>query len=170
MRSPAAILIALLIALPAAALPLNSAQAEVSVTFINSYFYSDLADKPEDKREATLTEIRNTLVNLGDRYLKPGQLLKIEVLDMERIPLSPIAGEPHASKSGPQPLRMEIQYALQQNGRTLAHSRESISDINYVTDATAVPGQKAPKDALATVKDMLRDWFTESFGASAPSR
>jgi hypothetical protein len=164
MRSLAAIFIALLIALPAAALPLDSAQAEVSVTFINSFFYSDLADKAPDKREATLSEIRNTLVDLGVRYLKPGQLLKIEVLNMDRITLPPAtpSARPSHPKTDTQPLRMELQYALQQNGKTLLRSRDSVSDINYL--ANPVPPE-AKKDALVHVKEMLSDWFTSTFPA-----
>jgi hypothetical protein len=170
MRSSAAILGAFWIVVFAAIPMAFSAEAtgEVSVTFVNSFYYSETADKTPDKREATLSEIRNTLVDLGPRYLSPGQFLKIEVLDIAKVawqtpPAPPAAGETHVAKPVTHPLRMEIQYSLRQNGKLLSRSRETISDISYL--ANPVPPES--KDALFHVKEMLRDWFAQTFGASA---
>lgn len=166
-------LIGVTLAFMAAVLLPRPAQAEVRVTFINSFYYSDLADMPPDKRESMLSEIRKTFVELGDHFLKPGQILKIEVLKIDRItlpaqtppaaPSHPKTGTQPRPKTGTQPLHMEIQYALQQDGKTLSRARASLSDIDYL--ANPVPPE-AKKDALVHVKEMLRDWFTESFVAS----
>lgn len=165
MRSSAALLIGVTLAFLATVLLPRPAQAEVRVTFINSFYYSDLAETPPDKRESMLSEIRKAFVDIGAPFLKPEQVLKIEILKIDRIPTSSSSSSPAPahSKSEEQPMRMEIQYALQQNGKTLSQSRDSLSDVNYLSNP--IPPD-AKKDALSHVKEMIHDWFEETFGAS----
>lgn len=169
MRSSAALFVGAMLTFLASALLPGSAQADVRVTFINSYYYSDLSGKPPDKREATLSEVRKAFVDLGGHFIKPGQILKIEVLDMQRIKLpssDSAAGSAHASKTETQPLRLEIQYALQQGGKTLVQSRDSISDASYL--ANPIPPEAKKDRGFIHVKEMVRDWYTSTFGDSAP--
>jgi hypothetical protein len=167
MRYAAAVSIALLSAI----LLVTSARAEVQVTFINSFRYSDFVDKPPGKREKKLTEIRNTLEDLGARYLNPGAVLKIKVLDMQRVALSiqpsPPKGENHGPSAAIQPLRLELQYVLQQDGKTILRDRETLSDINYLANPSAHAASEHD-EPIDPEKQMLRDWFAERFGASAP--
>lgn len=160
------------IALLSAMLSLNSADADVQVTFVNSFRYSGLANKSQAKREATLTEIRNTLVELGARYLMPGAVLMVKVLDMERValliqPASP-AGEPGGPRESIPPVQLKIQYILQQDGKTILQDHETISDIDYLTNPSP-HSTNEHSEAIDPEKEMLRDWFAKRFGASTSS-
>lgn len=169
MRFSAALFIGAMLTFLASAVLPGSAQADVRVTFINSYYYSDLSGKPPDKREVTLSEVRKAFVDLGAHFIRPDQILKIEVLDMQRIKLpssDSATGSSHASKAEAQPLRMEIQYALQQGGKTLVQSRDSLSDASYL--ANPIPPEAKKNRGFIHVKEMLRDWYTSTFGDSAP--
>ncbi len=83
---------ALSIALVSAVLPLHAAKADVQVTFVNSYRYSEFKGKPPSTRDDTLEQIRKTLAELGARYLKPEEVLKIEVLGIRACQLLDRAG------------------------------------------------------------------------------
>lgn len=167
MRFSAPLIVGAMLSFLAITLLPQSAEAGVQVTFINSFYYSDLAGKPPDKREATLSEIRNAFVDVGGRFLKPGQTLKIKVLDMQLIkfPSSiPSAGSKHTSKADARSLRMEVQYALQQGGKTLAQARDSISDVSYLANPIPPGTKKSP--SLIRIEEMLQAWFAATFGAS----
>ena len=161
------------IALLSAILSVNMAEAEVQVTFINSFRYSDLAGKSQGKREATLTEVRNTLVELGARYLMPRAVLMVKVLDMDRVAPLPIQpplpkGENHGPSADVQPLQLEVQYVLRQDGKTILQDRETISDINYLANPAAHAASEND-EPVNPEKQMLRDWFAKRFGASTSS-
>jgi hypothetical protein len=156
MRSSAAIMIALLETF----VLMSPARADVSVTFVNSYYYPALQ---QDKRQAVLDDLRKTLEELGAR-LTSGEDLKIEIFSYMPMDVA-------TSKDGTKSTQMDIQYTLRQNGKTVLHDRETISDINFV-DKPVVPEPKgeggehgSKKDPLAPEKAMLRDWFTQRFAA-----
>lgn len=158
MRFSAAISIALLETF----VLMSPARANVSVTFVNSYYYPALK---QDKRQAVLDELRKTLEDLGAHYFADNEDLKVEVFSYVPMDLSA------APKGAPKPSQMDIQYTLRQNGKLMAHDRETISDVNFVgqpvkTEAKGEGGEHASKpDPLAPEKAMLRDWFMQRFSA-----
>lgn len=131
----------------------HRALAEVRVTFINSYYYGYFRDKSEDKRSATLDDLRKTFETLGASYLASTEVLKIDVLDFSPLALSGSAG-------GPVPAEMQLQYVLRRDGKIIARDNEFISDINYVN----MTQESEKKDPLAPEKEMLHDWFSSRFG------
>lgn len=143
---------------------MSPARADVSVTFVNSYYYPALQ---QDKRQAVLGEFRKTLEEAGAR-LNSGEDLKVEVFSYMPMDIT-------TAKDAPKPTQMDIQYTLRQNGQIVLRDRETISDVNYV-DKPIVPEAKGEggehgsrKDPLAPEKAMLRDWFMQRFAAYVAS-
>lgn len=139
---------------------MSPAHADVSVTFVNSYYYPALK---QEKRQEVLDEFRKTLEDAGAR-LTSGEDLKVEVFSYMPMDVT-------TAKGVPKPTQMDIQYTLRQNGQIVLRDRETISDVNYV-DKPAVPQAKgeggehgSKQDPLAPEKAMLRDWFMQRFAA-----
>lgn len=157
MRFSAAITVALL----ASYALMSPARADVSVTFVNSYYYTAVQ---QDKRQAVLDDLRKTFEELGAR-LTSGNDLKVEVFSY--IPMDITTG-----KSGTKPTQMDIQYTLRQGGKPVLRDRETITDVNYVdkpvvAETKGEGGEHGSKknDPIAPEKAMLRDWFTQRFAA-----
>ena len=171
MRFSAAILLALL----SATLSISSAAADVRVTFVNSFRYSDLADMSPTKRDAILTDIRKTLAELGAHYLAPKTTLTIEILDMAPIdiviqPPTP-TGKTGSASTDARPMQLDLQYVLHQDGKTIQGDRETISDINYFTNPPPPPPNESDehKKPVDPKLLMLRDWFIKRFVAPTDS-
>lgn len=140
---------------------MSPACADVSVTFVNSYYYTAVE---QDKRQAVLDDLRKTLEDLGAR-LTSGNDLKIELFSY--VPMDITTG-----KGATKPTQMDIQYTLRQSGKPILHDRETITDVNYVDKPAAVEkkgegGEHGSKkdDPIAPEKAMLRDWFMQRFAA-----
>lgn len=142
-------------------------RAGVLVNFVNPENYHDFDTEGPAVRATMLNEIRQTFVELGATYLKPGQTLKIDVLDIDRAGFAdqrPMRGDLRIITNGTPPPRFKVQYTLQQNGKTLARAQETISDINYLQNSDA----RFSTGWLFYEKATLRDWFGTRFGT--PSR
>ncbi|WP_337159495.1 DUF3016 domain-containing protein [Pseudomonas putida] len=108
----------------------------------------------------TLTEY---LQKLGQRYLQPGQQLRIDVRDID------LAGrfEPWHSRAYDVRFMREItwpsidlSYTLVQPGQPEKHAQERVSDKMYLSR----PGRQASSsDRLYAEKAMLADWFRQRF-------
>ncbi len=143
------------------------ARAGVLVNFINPENYHDFDTEAPAVRSAMLNELRQTLVELGATYLKPGQTLKIDVLDIDRAGFAdprPMRGDLRIITNATPPPRFRVQYTLQQNGKVLARAQETISDINYLQNSDA----RFATGWLVYEKATLRDWFASRFGAPSP--
>jgi len=156
----------LLLAVLFASLVPTLASAAVSVKFIAPEHYREREFRSASTRDATLNQFRRLFEQLGARYLKPGQSLTIEVLDID------LAGEIepwHRRLNDVRilrdttPPRIRMRYVLRRNGRVLARSEETVSDMNYLMR----PSARLSGERLAYEKDMLRDWFRARF---TPSR
>lgn len=151
-------------AVTAAALMLGtaSAVAAVNVTFVNPEQYRDDDFRNAAKRKGVIAEFTRYFERLDERYLKPGQRLDIEVLDAR------LAGryEPWRRTMGDvrilrdtTPPRFEIRYTLRQGGKVIASGKETVSDMNYLSN----PSARNSSERFAYEKDMLRDWFRRRF-------
>lgn len=153
-------------ALAAAALA-DPARAGVMVSFLPAESYHDFDTEAPSVRASMLNEIRQTFEKLGADYLKPGQTLKIEVLDITRAgmvdPRRPL-GDLRIVGSGMPPPRIVVRYALQQNSKTIQRAQETIADIDYLQN----PETRFSSDRLIYEKATLRDWFAARFGSAAP--
>jgi hypothetical protein len=145
------------------------ADAGVSVSFVAPERYRDAEIGGSGSRATTLSELRQHIQGLGNRYLKSGQDLSIEVLDVD------LAGErrPFARSfsdtrivTGVTPPRIALRYTLRERGRVLRRGEETLSDINFQMRSDA----RRSGESLAYEKDMLTDWFRATFGAPRRSR
>lgn len=132
-----------------------SAHAGLTVRFVGAERYRDAEAGSSGSRQETLNELRRHLDMLGARYLRQGQDLSIEVLDID------LAGErmPRGASNtrivtGATPPRINLRYTLRERGRVVRRSEETLTDSNFQMGSAARSG-----DRLAYEKDMLADWF-----------
>jgi hypothetical protein len=138
----------------------------VTVSFVHPETYSDasLSDGYDLKGEAwTLDEIGRYLEGLGARYLRPQQILTLELLNVD------LAGKfEWRSRSSYDvrvlrdvyPPRFTLHYTLAESGRTLIEGQETVVDPNYLAN----PGiYFHPSDPLRFEKAMLADWLRARF-------
>ena len=139
--------------------------AAVEVQFVQPGKYAD-ADPRAHRGEpsaAVQHELIVLLQRLGDIYLEPGQDLAIDVLDIDLAGRfqwwDPSRGEIRIMDSVSWP-RMRLRYRLSRGGQTLVAGEEQVSDMEYLSAASA-----RGSDPLRYEKNMLEDWFRTRFGA-----
>ncbi|ACB95603.1 DUF3016 domain-containing protein [Beijerinckia indica] len=144
-----------------------SAIAAVKVTFVNPEHYTDLDRNRPWYQQDTLNQFQRTFEQLGATYLKPGQTLKLDVLDID------LAGyfEPWRFYGYDvrimrdyTPPRFKVHYALEQKGRVILQADETITDLAYLMN----PAGRLSSERLGYEKAMLKDWFRNRFGLMRP--
>lgn len=144
----------------------HAAVAQIEVRFehpekfrdasLNSQGYERGADADVIK---ALTE---HLQKLGQRYLQPGQRLRIDIRDID------LAGrfEPwHGPAYDVRFMRditwpsIDLRYSLNRPGQPAVQAEDRISDKMYLSR----PGRQASNDRLYAEKAMLSDWFRKQF-------
>lgn len=143
-----------------------SASAEVIVAFDHPETYTDVglyADYGAKAREPAMQGIRDHLAKLGQRYLRPGQKLTVEVLDVDLAgrfePWHPLATHVRFMRDITWP-RIKVRYSLAENGVVRLSDTETLIDQNYQARA----GAYLTSDPLRYEKAMLEDWFRARFG------
>ena len=155
------------IAVAAGLLATGPAAAEVTVAFVHPQGFTDAGlhrPGPVDAQAPALTGIRRILEREGQR-LPPGQVLAIEVLDVDLagyLPPWQAAARPVRVMEPTTWPRIRLRYALTQDGRRLAGGEEVVADLSYQTRSDAVRSS-AP---LRFEEAMLREWFAGRFGAT----
>ncbi|MGE0447395.1 MAG: DUF3016 domain-containing protein [Vicinamibacterales bacterium] len=156
----------LLLALPllAAALP---ARAAVDVTFAEPARYSDArlnGNVRPGADESVLKQLRAHLEALGARYLRDGQVLKVEVLDIDLAgryePWRATAYDVRFLRDVTWP-RIKLRYALESGGAAVAQGEETLADLGYLSH----PEVRLASDRLGYEKRMLDEWFRARFAA-----
>ena len=159
----------LAIAVAAGALLAQSAWAatNLSVTFVNPDNYADASyssmfANARDRADVQ-HDIEQHLQTLAQRYLAPGDTLKIDVLDID------LAGrvEPLRSRVGNDVRvvrdiawpRMTVRYTLTHGGQAAASRDETLSDLNFLSSFN----RYSDGDHLRYEKAMLDRWFRERF-------
>jgi len=145
-----------------------AAQAGVTVDFVKPERFSDDDFRNSGKRDGIVREFDDYFHRLGDRYLKDGQTLKIDVLNVN------LAGryEPWRSLHDVRvmrdttPPRFKLRYTLSQGGKVLISGEENVTDMTYLWNASA----RGSSERFAYEKDMLRDWFRNRFVRLKPAR
>jgi hypothetical protein len=148
MRAPVLIL-SICLAFPAA--------AGVTVSFPAAERHTD-AGYPAPQAHGTRGEIARHLEALGTRYLKPGQELRIEVLDINlagRVRYN-AASDTRVMRAGEWP-QIRLRYELDTPGEAPRKAEEVVSDREYLR------GPQNHLDALAREKRMLDEWFRARF-------
>lgn len=154
-----------LLLLLSACLWTSPAGATVTVSFTNPEGYADIGQY-RDKPNTEMKAIEAYLKQLGERYLPPNQLLKIEVLDVQ------LAGNPIRSIRFGHDVRIlrgkadwpsiKLHYVLETDGRVLADRQEHVADMNYLQH----PRGHYSSESLPYEKQMLEGWFRQRFAAN----
>jgi len=148
MRAPL-IVLAVFLSFPSA--------AGVTVSFPAPERHPD-AGYPAAQAQGTRGEIARHLEALGARHLKPGQELRIEVLDINlagRVRHN-ATSDVRVMRAGDWP-QIRLRYELETPGEATRKAEEVVSDREYLR------GPQNNLDALAREKRMLDEWFRERF-------
>jgi len=145
-----------------------AAHAGVTVTFDHPERYTD-AGNPYGpvSRDAAMRGIGQHLERLAARYLRPDQVLTIDVLDIDlagrKNPLRAFAYDVRVRRQETWP-RITLRYTLTQGGTVVASAEETVTDQSYLDR----PGLARSPDPLRYEKAMLDDWFRARFVERRP--
>jgi hypothetical protein len=142
--------------------------ADLTVTFTRPADFVDAAYArsyaTERDRAPVQHDIEQHLRKLASQFLRDGESLDVEVLDID------LAGgfEPFATRSATELRilrdvtwpRIKLRYTLTRDGAVVASAEERVSDQNYLMSSNRYPGS----DRLRYEKTMLDDWFAKRFG------
>lgn len=153
-----------LLAMAGAALSVHAA-GTVEVSLVEPTRFSDAGRDPVESRRNEDTLVRH-LEGLGERYLATGQVLKIDVLDLD------LAGTVRPSRRGTGDIRIvrggadaphiRVRYSLAAGGQVVKSAEEVVTDLNYLGHAAG----QTTGDPLRLEKRMLDDWFKARFVAA----
>lgn len=139
-----------------------AASGVVDVAFADSNRYTDAGTSQSDK-EANLKLLGDYLQQLGARYLRNEEVLKVEVLDVD------LAGrvEPWRRSGADMRIvramsdwpRISLRYSLESSGKTVRSATDQVADMNYTRGFVDI---RSPHP-LQYEKRMLEKWFKEKF-------
>jgi Protein of unknown function (DUF3016) len=157
-----------LLALPACIL-MYPAAAAVSVSFVKPDSYTDAGQSARDT-ETAMQAIEVHLKHLGERYLPPNQILKIEVLDIAlagrrpvSIRLNPEARILRGRADWPS---IKLHYVLESGSHIIDDRQENIANMNYLQH----PKGRYSAQSFPYEKQMLEEWFRRRFATDSATR
>ena len=141
----------------------SAASPSLIVSFVRPENYTDAGYSrsfaSEKDRAEVQRDIEEHLQRLAERRLAAGDVLKVEVLDID------LAGrfEPFRFRAGSDVRivsditwpRMKLRYTLTRGGQTIADAEEQLVDMNYLVSTN----RYSSSDRLRYEKAMLDDWF-----------
>jgi hypothetical protein len=144
------------------ALAAGSAGAATTVTYVEPNKFSDVPFVPWD-REETLKDLTEHFTKLGNS-LPPGQDLRIEVTDIDLagrlIPSVRMGRDLRILRGQADWPRIELRYAVEQNGQVLKSGEARLTDMNYLDHTT----RYFDSEPLRYEKQMIDDWFEKTIG------
>ncbi|MGB9110227.1 MAG: DUF3016 domain-containing protein [Telluria sp.] len=144
------------------ALVVGSANAAVTVTYVQPEKFSDLPFVTWE-REDTLKTLTEHFTWLGSS-LPPDQDLRIEVTDIDlagrAIPNARAGRDMRILRGQADWPRIELRYAVEQNGQVLKSGEARITDMNYLNHSN----RYFDSEPLRYEKAMLDDWFEKTIG------
>jgi hypothetical protein len=144
------------------ALVAGSAGAAVSVTYVEQDKFSDLPFVTWE-REDTLKTLTEHFTWLGSA-LPPGQDLRIEVTDVDlagrAIPNARAGRDLRVLRGQADWPRIELRYAVEQNGQVLKSGEARITDMDYINHTN----RYFDSEPLRYEKAMLDEWFEKTIG------
>ena len=152
---------ALLLSIAGAAAGASQA-GTVTVNFQQPDRYVDAGSTPWDEA-ANLRELSSFLQALGTRHLPAGQVLNIEVLDVDLAGDTKLArlrgADLRVLKGRADWPRISMRWSLQADGRVLKSGEEQLSDMNYLGRV----GARRYDGNLQHEKRMLEEWVRTRF-------
>lgn len=138
----------------------GAASAAVNVSYVHPEKFYDLPFATWE-RDEMLGQITDHFTELG-KALPPGQDLRIEVLDFDpagRIIPNVRAGRDLRVLTGRADWpRMELRYAIEQNGQVIKSGEAKLSDMNYQNSSLRM----SDTEPLRYEKKMIDDWFAKT--------
>jgi Protein of unknown function (DUF3016) len=153
----------LLVAAAAAALSLTAqAAGTVQVNFVNPDGFSDVRDSYL-RSDRYLELIKQNITEAALPYLADGQVLKVEVLDVDLAGEVRYGARPYdvrVLKGGADWPRIQMRYAVEAGGQTVKSGEATVQDMAYLQRTISAPGSQ---EALRYERRMLDDWFKANF-------
>jgi hypothetical protein len=144
------------------ALAAGSAGAAVSVTYVQPDRFSDLPFVTWE-REDTLKTLTEHFTWLGSA-LPPGQDLRIEVTDVDlagrAVPNARSGRDLRVLRGQADWPRIELRYAVEQNGQVLKSGEARITDMDYLNHTS----RYFDSEPLRYEKSMIDEWFEKTIG------
>jgi hypothetical protein len=149
-------------------LTVSPANAAIRVSFISPERYHDEDFRNASTREGIVLEFRKFFDRLDSQYIKTGETLDVEVLDID------LAGEYEPWRPSLNNVRIlrditppsfKLRYTLRRGKVVLMKNEETITDMNYLSDISA----HNSTERFAYEKNMLRDWFRRRFAVRTGS-
>ncbi len=138
------------------------AAGTVTVAFVNPTKYSD-AGTTRWEEDANLKVLGDYFQTLGRRFLRDGEVLKLDVLDVDLAgsvrPSRRSGSEVRIVKGRADWPRIALRYSLEVNGNPVRSEEVTVADLNF-THGLARYRESEP---LAYEKHMLEKWFKASF-------
>ena len=135
----------------------------VNVSFIEPEHFTDAGERSYYYSPTTLKVIEQYLHDLGQRYLADGQVLKIDVTNID------LAGWPQPAAGRGQGVRIvrgsadfpriSLRYTLEGNGQPTQQGEETLADFDYTNTLRPSTGAYS----LRYEKLMLEAWFKARF-------
>ncbi len=134
----------------------------VNVTFVEPDKFYDSGNSEFDKPQ-NLKTIETFLQYLGKRHLSDGQVLDIEVLNIDLAGYVRLTrpGELRYVRGGADWPSFQLRYKLSADGQTLRQGEERLADLSYTNKISSYTS----REPLYYEKQMLDDWFRERFAA-----
>ncbi|WP_157014174.1 DUF3016 domain-containing protein [Mesorhizobium xinjiangense] len=146
----------------------SQAAGAVEVVFVHPERYRDIDDDYGAAGGArSLKAVDGYLQYLGERYLKKGQALRVEILNID------LAGDHEPWRGEWRDVRImrditppsfTLRYTLRQNGRPVIEAEERVTDMTYLWGARSVYADRP----YGYEKKMLRRWFERRFVRMIP--
>ena len=134
----------------------------VQVDFIAPTSYSD-AGRTLAEAQAYRDTLARYLQALGDRYLAPGEALKVDVLDIDLAgtvrPSRRTQGDLRITRGSADYPRIKMRYSLVSGDKVVRSGEETVSDLNYLGHTPNYSNEYP----LRFEKRMLADWFKARF-------
>ncbi len=168
MRTPLLTATLALLVFTAFSQSLAASTNSVDVSYKNPDSFADASlDSNGYERGADAYVMKNLsshMQKLGERYLKPGQQLQIEVRNIDLAgryePWHPNANDVRFMRDITWPI-ISLHYVLKQNGQVVAESDAQVTDKFYLQRL----GRVTHSDRLYAEKAMLDDWFRTQFAS-----
>jgi hypothetical protein len=142
------------------ALAAAGASAATTVNYIEPDKFTDVPFSPTD-REDVLKQITDHFTRLGAN-LPPGQDLRIDVLDIDlagrEIPNARSGRDIRIMRGGADWPRMQLRYAIEQNGQVVKSGEAKLQDMDYQNHLT----HYFDSDPLRYEKQMIDEWFVKT--------
>ena len=134
----------------------------VNVSFVEPDKFYDSGNNQFDK-PTNLKTIEAFLQDLGRRYLPDGQVLDIEVLNVDLAGYSRPTrnGDLRIVRGGADWPSFQLRYKLSGGSQALKQGEERVADLNYTNKIASY----STREPLKYEKQMLDGWFRERFTA-----